>query len=106
MKISEKYKKLMEFIYDQYDKSDAFKGHGEHASVLVQQFQRSSGIRFGDANAQKSAMSYLLKQGWIEIVSIDGTRLGGAFYYSKSRIKPTPEGIQLVEEGRNPGGTR
>lgn len=103
MKVSEKYEKLMEFVYDEYDKGDTFKGHGEPAMVLVQRFQRFLGIRLGDAGAQKAAMNYLLKQGWIEIVSIDGTSLGGTFYYSHSRIKPTPDGIEHVEHRRQPG---
>ena len=99
MKISEKHEKLMEFIYDEYNNSSTFQGHGEFPIVLVERFQRASGIRFGDGYAQLAAIDYFLKQGWIEIVSINGRSLGGALHLY-SRIKPTHKGNLHVEEGR------
>jgi hypothetical protein len=102
VKLSEKYEKLMEFIYGEYDKSNNFHGHGEYASVLVARFQRSSGIRFGEARAQLAAASYLLNQGWIEMVSIDGRRLSGVLDVA-SRIQPTRMGILHVEDRRSFG---
>jgi hypothetical protein len=77
MNITEKYEKLMEFICDRYSNSDTFQAHGEQASVIILEFQRFAGIRFGLSDAQKAAMIYLLEQGWIELVSRAGTRIQG-----------------------------
>ncbi len=103
MKLSERYEKLMDFIYREYERNSSFEGHGEFASILVQRFQRRSGINLGAAQAELSAMYHLLRQGWIEIVSVDGTRIRSNKLYGHSRIKPTHEGILHVEERRSLG---
>lgn len=103
MKLSERYEKLMDFIYREYERSDSFKGHGEYASILVTRFQRYSGISFGDAQAQLSAIYHLLRQGWIEIVSVNGSVIRSNKLYSHSRVQPTREGILHVEERRSLG---
>jgi len=97
--------KLMTFIYDQYNGSDTFKSHGEPAGVIVTEFIRVSGIELGDAGAQREYMRLLKKKGWIEVVSLDGSSKPGARLFSFSRIKPTLEGINHVEERRQPGQT-
>jgi hypothetical protein len=103
MKIIDNYEKLLGFICDEFNNNETFQSRGEHASVLVQRFSRSTGVRFGDANSQKAAINYLLDQGFVEIVSINGIRMGGVFYYSHSRIKPTLKGIDFIKQKRSPG---
>ncbi|AQY72714.1 hypothetical protein B1772_01180 [Dehalococcoides mccartyi] len=95
--------KLISFIYDEYNRRDVFKSHGEAASVVVSQFSRNYGIRLGDAGAQLEYIRLLRKNGWIEVVALDGSSTPRARLFSFSRIKPTPEGIQHVEERRKPG---
>lgn len=95
--------KLMGFIYDEYNRSDTFKSYGEPASVIVTEFIRESGIELGDAGAQREYMRLLKKKGWIEVVSLDGSSKPGARLFSISRIKPTLEGINQVEQRRQPG---
>ena len=103
MKTGDILEKLMAFIYDEYNASDVFKSHGEHASVILTRFVRESGIRLGDAGAQLEYMRLLLRRGWIEIVTLDRSTRIGARLFTYSRIKPTPEGIRHVEERRQPG---
>ncbi len=102
-KTGEVLEKLMTFIYDQYNGSDTFKSHGEAAGVILIRFTRESGIRLGDAGAQQEYMRLLKKRGWIEVVSVDGSSKPGARLFSFSRVKPTLEGINHVEERRQPG---
>jgi hypothetical protein len=101
MKLSEQYEKLMEFIYRKYEIDKVFRGYGKNAGILVEGFESSSGIRFGAYPEKLAGMEYLLKQGWIEIVGIDGKSLGGPLNLS-SIVKPTPQGILHVEERRKP----
>jgi len=102
-KTGEVLEKLMTFIYDQYNSSDTFKSHGEHASVILIRFTRESGIRLGNARAQLEYMRLLKKRGWIEVASVDSISKPGPRLFSFSRIKPTLEGINHVEERRQPG---
>jgi len=74
-KTGEVLEKLMTFIYDQYNSSDTFKSHGEHASVILIRFTRESGIRLGNARAQLEYMRLLKKRGWIEVASVDSMRI-------------------------------
>jgi hypothetical protein len=94
MKISEKYEKLMEFIYDEYQKSDVARKYGKYASVLVAEFERSTGIDLGDAGSQLEPFRLLYDKGWIT--------LSPKSLVSYARIKPTVEGIEHVEQRRNP----
>jgi hypothetical protein len=103
MKLSERYEKLMDFIYKEYERSNSFHGHGVYASVIVRQFQRYSGISFGDAGAQLSAINHIFMQGWIEIVTVNGSVLKGEELDGYSRIQPTREGMLHVEERRSLG---
>jgi len=103
MKTGDILEKLMEFIYNQYSRSDTFKSHGEYASIMLTRFTRESGIRLGNAGAQLEFARQLLKKGWIEIVALDGSTRIGARLFTYSRIKPTPEGIEHVEQRRQPG---
>jgi hypothetical protein len=97
MNISEKDEQLMEFIYDEYERDSVFQHFGEFGSILVEK----SGIYFGDdAGAQVEAIRRLLKQGWIEIVTLGGNRIATTRVTIISRIKPTTEGIQYVESRR------
>lgn len=103
METLEKYESLLEFICDEYDTHQTFHGHGEYARVAVQRFERLSGIRLGDTNTKMAAVSYLQQQGWIDIVSIDGTKLTGISAYASGRIIPTREGFLHVKERRKLG---
>lgn len=103
MKAGDILEKLMAFIYDEYNASDVFKSYGEHASVILTKFTRESGIGLGDARAQLEYMRLLLRRGWIEIVTLNGSNRIGARLFTYSRIKPSLEGIKHVEERRQPG---
>jgi hypothetical protein len=99
MKLSQKYDKLMDFIYDEFSISNTFKRYGKTPSVLIKQFQRVSDIRFGNIGAQQDAFRYLFEQGWIQPYLPSGniSRENVDFY---SLIKPTRKGILYVEERR------
>ena len=58
--------KLIGFIYDEYNRREVFRSHGEAASVVVAQFCRKYGIRLGDARAQLEYVRLLRKKGWID----------------------------------------
>jgi hypothetical protein len=95
--------KLMAYIYDEYNRNDTFKKHGQHSRVLCLGFERASGISLGYAGAQQEYIRLLLKNGWIEMVSIHGDSDPKAKLLSFSRVKPTIAGIKHVEETRQPG---
>lgn len=103
MKTGDILEKLMAFIYDEYNRSDTFRSYGESASVILSRFTSKYGIRLGDARAQLEYMRLLKKRDWIEVVSLDGSSKIGARLVSFARIKPTPEGIEHVEQRRQPG---
>jgi hypothetical protein len=92
--INTKYEKLMEYIYDEYKRSEAFRVHGERASAIVVSFYKKTGIRFETGFAQEEAIVYLHKQGWIENVH----KTNHAIYHSD--IIPTHNGIKHVESSR------
>jgi len=104
MKTSEVLEKLMKFIYSEYKSSDAFQSYGEYASIIVGRFADKSRIRLGDARAQLEYIRLLKRQGWIEYVSVDGSTLGNArLSLYNTRVKPSLEGIEHVEQGLQPG---
>ena len=103
MKTGDILEKLMEFIYDEYNRSDAFKSYGEYASVILSRFTDKSGIRLGNAGAQQEYMRQLLRLGWVEIVTLNRSGRIDTRLFGHSSIKPTPEGIKHVEERRQPG---
>jgi hypothetical protein len=95
MNIIGKYEKLMEFIYDEYCNKETFQSHGLAGQIILSEFQRFTGIRFGDANTQKAAIEYLFKQGWI-----DKTQKSNYSIYLQP-IKPTKLGMEFVQNKRN-----
>jgi hypothetical protein len=106
MKTGDILGKLMAFIYDEYNENRVFKAHGEYASIILKRFIRSYQIEYkdiGDIRAQMEYIRLLRKTGYIEVVSIDGSSNPKSTLYTYSRIKPTPEGVQHVENKRNPG---
>lgn len=103
MKTGDILEKLMAFIYDEYNASDVFKSGGQYASVVLTGFTCESGIELGDAGAQLEYMRLLLRRGWIEIVTLDGSNRIGARLFTYSKIKPSLEGIKHIEERRQPG---
>jgi hypothetical protein len=105
VKTGQVLEKLMAFIYDEYNQSDAFKSYGEFASAILSRFCSQSGIELGtDEGARIEYMRLLQRKGWIEVVSPRGKSQPGARLDIISMIKPTPEGIAHVEQGRDPGG--
>ena len=94
MKISQINEKLMEFIYDDYQKSDATRRAGKYASVIVAEFERQTGIDMGDAGSQLEPFRFLYNKGWIT--------LSPKLLVSYARVKPTIEGIEYIEAKRNP----
>ncbi|MCX6011576.1 MAG: hypothetical protein NT134_04910 [Chloroflexi bacterium] len=100
MNIGEKLEKLMEFIYDEYESDSSFQEFGEVGSTLIEE----SGIDFGDeGGSQVDAIRLLLEKGWVELVALNGTRIATTRITILSRIKPTPKGIEHVEDRRRPG---
>jgi len=94
--------KLIAFICDEYNRCDVFKSHGRAASVVVTEFIYKYGIQLGNAGAQLEYIRLLRNKGWIEVVDAYGDSDPGAILFTFSNIKPTPEGIQHVEERRKP----
>jgi hypothetical protein len=105
MKLSDKYDKFIDFIYDEFQKSDDFQRKGEDGPTLVRLFQQSTNIRFveigdEDERLKYAAVRYLYDRGWIEPYSIDGKRSKASFDYN-DRFKPASKGILYVEDRRN-----
>jgi hypothetical protein len=88
MKTGEVMEKLMEYIYDEYNRDSAFKSHGQGIFPLTSGFGRVTGIYLGDAYDQREYIRLLVSKGWV-------------CYVNKVRIKPTIAGIEHVEERRN-----
>ena len=83
MNFVDKLKKFMEFIRDKYERSDAFRAHGEYPWTLISE----SGINFGDGQAQLAAMDILLHEGLIEVVNRRSPRHIRLYYKIRPSLK-------------------
>ena len=103
MNLTKKYDKFMQFIYDEYNRKQAFQRNGESGSVLVARFEHAFHIKFvndyEDASVKEAAIKYLYEQGWIETVWVNGSPRKLPITFAQ-RIKPTRQGMLYVEEKR------
>ncbi len=95
--------KLIEYIYDEYNRKDTIKAHGESSNIVLSGFERITGIDLGYAGAKQEVLKQLRKKGWIEVVAFDGNSIPKGRLFSWSRIKPTIEGMEYVEGKRDMG---
>jgi hypothetical protein len=96
------YRNLLKFMYDQFNKGNNDSGHGELIQVLIENFERTSAEnRIGDdAQDQIGAVSYLLKNGWINAVDISGRSISNArTAYVIGRMLPTEKGKNYLQQG-------
>jgi len=96
------YRKLLKYMYDEFNSGNNASGHGEHIQVLIDHFERvSAENRIGDAHDQIGAVSYLLKNGWIEAVDTNGRQISNARgAYVMGRMLPTEKGVNYLKQGR------
>jgi len=99
MEISKIDERLIQFIYDEYQRHSVFQHYGQYPTVITKQFERRFGIDLGDAGAQLEAINRLLKQGWIETKP---SRTNNIQLTDRVR-RLTPLGIEYVEHSRKPG---
>jgi hypothetical protein len=105
-KIGDILEKLMDFIYDEYSRSETFRSRGERAKTILDDFESRYLDILGDPGYMGVPLEYmrlLMKRALIEVVSIDGSNITGARLTRNSRIKPTYELIEYVEGKRRPG---
>ena len=93
MRISDKYEKLLEYIYDDYENNETSRSYGVYASLIVTQFERNKRIDLGGPKSHLEAIRYLYQNGWI--------RKNTKNIYTSTKIKPSPEGIRHVEDRRS-----
>lgn len=95
------YRKLLKYMYDEYNNGNNASGHGEHIQILINQFQRSSREnRIGDAHDQIGAVSYFLKNGLIDAVDTSGNKISNSMTaYTYGRMLPTQKGIDYIRLG-------
>jgi hypothetical protein len=86
MEFIDKLKKFIKFINKKYEDDGVFRSYGEGPWQLIDE----SGIDFGDAKEQLSAMDVLLKQGLIEIVNFKKYKHVTNF----TKIRPTMAGLK------------
>jgi hypothetical protein len=104
MKRTDLYDKLLQFMYDEYDRKQGFHGYGERVRVLIARFERlSAKNRIGNANAKSGAIRYLHENGWIDIRDTNGNKLSGLAAFSYGRMQPTPKGREYLEQRRTRG---
>jgi hypothetical protein len=96
MNLSDKYEKLMEYIYDQYNKSESFRIHGEHAGILVDMICACTDIKLSDVKSREEALIYLHKQGWIDKEQEEN--VNRCLY--NNFIKLTDRGIEFAKSKR------
>ena len=96
-----KYDKLLKFMYDEYDRGNNASGHGERIQVLIAQFERSQGIRIGDAHDQMGAVSHFLRNGLIDAVDTLGNKITNPLRaYTIGRMQPTQRGRDYLQQKR------
>ena len=96
------YLKLLKFMYAQFNSGNNDSGHGELIHELITKFERNSAEnRIGDPDDQIGAVSYLLKNGWIDAVDINGKKLSNArTAYVIGRMLPTEKGNSYLKQGK------
>jgi len=95
------YRKLLKHMYDEFNNGNNASGHGEFIHVLISEFERiSAENRIGGAHDQIGAVSYLLKNGWIDAVDTSGRSLFNArTAYVMGRTLPTEKGKNYLQHG-------
>jgi hypothetical protein len=104
MKLNDKYDKFIDFIYDEFRKSEDLQRYGEDGPTLITRFQRATNIKFVDTGYEderlkQAAIRYLYERGWIKPYSKDGHTPKTSFDYN-DKFKPTNEGTLYVERRR------
>jgi len=92
MNVSQRYQRLLEFMYDKYQTSATLREAGEFPWPLADEFERESGVDLGDGASQLEAIRFLAKEGWVEIST---KTLSPA-----SRVHLTRRGMKHVEDSR------
>jgi hypothetical protein len=92
VKASDRYERLLGFLYDKYQRSDTFRAYGDFPWPLADEFEAESGTGLGDGASQLEAFRFLHEKNWIGVSQTKVTAV--------STVKLTPRGIEYVEQKR------
>lgn len=102
MKNSELMNKVISFIYDEYQKDDSFKSDGESAGQIMMRYYFNGNNDFFDVGAQVGFLNLLIDKGWIKVIKPSKLKKPNNGLSRSDYITLTPDGIEYVENIRNP----
>jgi hypothetical protein len=101
----EQAEKFLEFICKECENSDFLQRNGGLVSNLCKKWSLTGNDAFRTNEIQMYLVTYLLKKGLLEKISIEGKRVGITIYPG-TRIRPTQEAFSLVQERKRKWLTR